>query len=527
MTGFEHDDKESDLNSEGQEFLKNSNELKSKINTLFPKDSYEETSQNSELTIAVLTSDSHQQSRFQSVLKKIDTKALYVSSLKDFYELIKLESIDLAIVDVRHMSEEDVVLQNHPQVKNNDIRLCFFYNSKTQPLLFSAFEVKNYGLINTTGSLAGQLKLVLERIEGEDHLVEAKDQSINELQKTKQSYKKIIEESESLKREKFYRELLVQTTEHLSPLWEDVDFFKGLSTRMDELAFTKRFGIYLLGPNNNRLISPRYSEEKFEKLPPLWLGEANQDGVGIVGQNQAMQVVLDLWGGCFQVLYLYDSRKQPQALIFIEADEDCDRGFKWQELEQNLNNVYSRNLLRRAANGLQVTSEMNSFDFYELIDNQSRSLEGRNSILKTIEFRTLFQTIANKPNLEFQFSAFMREFFKPLISKLNVSFRYSTLSGYKVAFLISETDSDEFDSVVKNYAKQFPFWRFFDSASELVISDLKPTVRSRPLSLSSLIGIKSQRPEFKPNTIRETLNSAPSKKLPRSAVRPRRTSIVN
>jgi hypothetical protein len=464
-------------------------------------------SDSNQFKIILLTNDERQQKRFKEIFEKVDVQAIFTHDLDQFWHMANVEDCDLCLVDVRQMSSGNRTLKNHPRVVNNELPLGFFYANGSQALVFSTYDFNHFGLINSSMSLAGQLKSILLRVEKSQSVQNTIKSFEYDKIKAEKTTKKFIEENESLKAKAFYHGMLESVTAQMKGLWKDVDFYQSTSNYLQQINFVKRFSFYVLNHAGNKLISPSLDQDKYEKLPSIWMDQACENGIHMVGQNKSNQIAIDLWGANFIQVHFFDAHDNPVALGLFEVEEEFVEKFNWIEFENRLNSQFTRHLLNRKLSQVTIDNELNSFELLEYIRKKNANLNKDHRLLKEINFNAIFRTATQKDSVSFSWKNFYQEYFRPLMAQFNFDYKVCYFSGEKVYVVIPEAESDTFDFEVKAYNKKFPFWRYFEAPDQMVLSDLTPKAQSRPFSI---LGInenyshgtsqtaQTEREEFKP-----------------------------
>lgn len=443
-------------------------------------------SESNQFKIILLSNEERQQKRFKDIFEKVGVEAIFTHDLDQFWHTANVEECDLCLIDVRQMSSGNRTLKNHPRVVNNELPLAFFYANNSQALVYSTYDFNHHGLINSSMSLAGQLKSILLRVEktqGVQNTIKSLEYDRLMAEKAK---RKFVEENEHLKQKSFYHGMLETLSEQMKGLWKEVDFYHGVGQFLQSVNFVKRYSFFLLNHAGNKLISPTMDQDKYEKLPSIWMDQSCSNGIHMVGQNKANQIAIDLWGAQFVQVHFFDAYDNPIAIALLEVEEEFVEKFNWIEFENRINGQFTRNLLSRKLSNVAIDNELNSFEFFEFIRKKNSNLNRDNKILKEISFTEIFSkafTKESQNSLSFSWKNFYQEYFRPLMANLNFEYKVCYFSGEKVFFIIPEEETEKFDYEMKAYNKRFPFWRYFEAADKMVLSDLAPQFRSRPFSL--------------------------------------------
>ncbi|CAM9942459.1 unnamed protein product, partial [Chrysoparadoxa australica] len=113
--------------------------------------------------VSILVSDIKRGKELSDIFRQIGVHPYVCTSLPQFWgEAIK-ETPHLAIIDVKHMSQGEYLLKDHPKVKSEEMPIVFTYENSSAPLLYSTFDLLSLGSINMDLPLTGQVKSILKR----------------------------------------------------------------------------------------------------------------------------------------------------------------------------------------------------------------------------------------------------------------------------------------------------------------------------------------------------------------------------
>ena len=181
-----------------------------------------------QLSVALLLSDLKEVKEISAVFRKLGIIPHFYEDLKTFWTGTLERIPSLCIVDVKKMSEGDLVLCDHPAVKSEQLPLVFFYSKNTEPLLVSTNEFFHLGLLKKTEDYESSIRAILKRV---NHFIFL----AHENQKLKVEKLKMIETVDHLnqvvlieKQTDQYRSMVNSVCMQLEELRGESDFFKAV-----------------------------------------------------------------------------------------------------------------------------------------------------------------------------------------------------------------------------------------------------------------------------------------------------------
>ena len=116
-----------------------------------------------EFQVALLMDDISEAKKVSDALRELGIFAHYFQDLDEMWVSLNAYTPGFCIVDVKKMSSGSVQLKQHPKIKNNTLKVAFYYKDSTQILLNSAKGINHYGLIRDELSLEEQLRAIIFR----------------------------------------------------------------------------------------------------------------------------------------------------------------------------------------------------------------------------------------------------------------------------------------------------------------------------------------------------------------------------
>lgn len=444
------------------------------------------------ITVALLLSELKEVKEISSLLKKEGIVPHFYEDLKTFWNGTLEHLPSLCIVDVKKMSEGDLILRNHPAALAEEMPILFYYTDKTEPLLASAYGFYNLGFIKQSKNYEGTLKSALKRVHKmlalEDHYLAQK------LVTTAQ--KEQIERLENqLKMERLsdnYSSMVKNVCLDFEKYKHDADFFKILEKVFQGIDEIEAFSYLELSYNGQKLISPLSHLQKFKTIPSLWLGQACGQGIELFAQNMATQVAVDVMGGDLVSLLIKGDGVNPEKIIFIKSiNETFLNNFDWLLLEAYLNGFYGvikSKLLKPLNNEKKFASSFLAMSFIdEFLFGKMASEKGARSNyekmhLVNLDLTSLLQAILKKGTNRFYWNHFATEFINKLDIQTKSTYRYFDFGVMNIAFLVNKNESDYFYDQLKIHTQKFSYWKYFEDTDWAMTQKIEPALSMSPTS---------------------------------------------
>lgn len=465
--------------------------MKQKIQGMMNDLKEKETIEN--LSVALLLSDIEDCKNVSEVFREMGIVPHYYESLKDFWKGTLSIMPSLAIVDVKLMSEGERLLRNHPFVKTNQLPLCFFYNDENAPLVYSTFEILNYGIIRKETNLRGQIKSALRRF---NHTLEvnAKEKDF-EIQTTKMERQvtTLISASEKLKEEDYYRNFLDSVVSRFESKRNARDFNEALTVVFDSVREIQEWSLLELSKNGQRLVSPALENTKFTAIPSLWLGQPCRAGIQTFAQNLASQVGVDLMGGELMSIMIKGKYENPDSILLIRCEnESFLNHFNWENLERYLSGLYSSFCLKETNIEATLSNIINPYELFQKMDKQNfdeLSGEDEGEHLITADFSELIQFVRSKPSIRFYWNDFFKDFLYRFENQYKMNLKVSTFNvGYIGIHAENEVKEKVFRSL-KAYVTRFPYWKYFEDIDIVMVKEMTPKIKMIHFSSDAVLSM--------------------------------------
>lgn len=458
------------------------------------------------VSVALLLSDLSEVKEISSVFKKLGVIPHFYEDLRTFWNGTLERLPALCIVDVKKMSEGDLVLRDHPAVIAEEMPLLFYYTDKTEPLLVSTHHFYHLGVLKQSSNYEGPLKAILKRL----NKVAALEQHYHMLKVTTSAQKEQIERLEVALREEEradnYQSMVKGVCLEFEKLRTESDFFKSLEKVFHSVDEIEEFAFLELSFNGQKLISPISHLQKFRNIPSLWLGQACTHGIELFAQNMATQVAVDIMGGDLVSLLIKGQEGKPDKMIFIKSkNEIFYNNFDWNLLEAYLNGFYAtfkNKLATPIDNSRKFSSAFEAMSFLDqyLFGQTSTEALSNKSIqdmrLVDLDLSSLMQVVLRKGTNRFFWNRFMTEFINKLEIQTRTDFRFFEFGVGNLGFLVKAQDLDVFFDQLKDFSNRFQYWKYFEDSEGVLAQLIQPKVTMSPMSahayLTKILDIESE-----------------------------------
>jgi len=436
------------------------------------------------MTVAMLLSDIESLKELSALFKKLNVVPYFYEDLKSFWTGVIERMPTLAIVDVKMMSHGEHNLTAHPLVQKAELPLVFYYTEKTEPLLISTESFYHLGTIKKREhrDLEGAVRTLLLRA-NKFLALEAKlyhasiDLNVEREKETRLRLE--MEQRFKMERSQLLIKDLIFQMEEMS---HQMDFFPILEKSFNLVEAFTDFAILELNHNKHKLISPVLSGHKFKSIPSIWLPQKELQGISLLSQNLANQVVYELFGGHIVNLLIKGEEKHPDLLIYIKCkDETFFQHFEWSLLEIFINSFYTKHLLNLKKLGSEQSFKLSTSEALQTLDSMRMNLKSDTSHsigqkLVNLNFSKLIEFNLKNPLNIFYWDKFKND----LLLKITHSHRgelvYFENGVYDLSFIVKNDEAEILFRDLKEWIGRFPYWKYFESEDRGIYADLAADV---------------------------------------------------
>lgn len=447
-----------------------------------------------EQQVALLIADLEVARTISSIFKQIGIAPYIYNSLQDYWKGVLEDRPDLTVADVRLLSDGNLLLKDHPLIVDKSIEISFYWEKETAPLLVSTYDLHHHGLICRELPLTGQIKNVLMRFNEWSELRRKAEDESSQSKVLDKKINAVIHSSESLKEKAFYQKLLRSIIARFENRRDEHHFDQLVAQVFGTVQEITQYTIFELSRSGQKLVTSTLENEKFQHIPPLWLGKTCEDGIEFFAQNMASQVCVDLMGGELMSLCIQGVNQHPDRLIILKLkNEDVLAHFEWDMLESYMSGFYSHLKLRQQNSIIKTENQyLSPWQLYSLLDQGIRgkiSAEGERLgsdryLMIDISFDQMLFEIQSR-NLRFHWEDFISNFFAGITRHKNIDFKLSFFGVNHAVCLVEKEMAEELFDFVKAYTSRFSFWRYFDEAELVLGKSLRPVISMVPSSITA------------------------------------------
>lgn len=430
-----------------------------------------------ELKVAILCSDLKMGQEISNTLRIHGNFAYYYRELKDLWQLLNSESIDLLICDILSINEDGLRLADHPKIAARKVPIAFIFDKLTQSLLSTAYQIGNIGYVYREVSTGHQLSNILLTALELKQLRTNLGQTEHELLALKNKFQNKFEENEEIKKSfgklKNISEIIREFQKY--KINDPQEFLASLGQYFESWKMIKKYSFYQINGSGQKLVSPDLSGHKMTKLPPLWLGKYCLEGIESFAQEMALQVIFDQMGIETILLRLNGAHDRPDILVFFQLHEvyshQAEDDYQWTIFESLLSNLYKKSLLFTPVDETLAESFISPWDALTFIDEQGKLETEIGYRIANINLNLFNQLIAMKETKEFRWKAFFTDYLLELSKAMKGDVKISSFGTLQVLCMLPSHYFEENYQRLKSFVQKFEYWRYF-TREDIIFSPL-------------------------------------------------------
>lgn len=439
--------------------------------------------QGSNLSVALLISDIEEVKEITNVFRKLGVIPYFYEDLKSFWNGTLERIPALAIVDVKKMSDGNLILKNHPNVMTEELPIIFYYTQNTEPLLVSTQEIFHLGTIKQKSNYENVFKGLLKRI---NKIIQLEQENHNLKIKLQASVDEIKLKEEALVKKnnlEKYSELSKLLCHKIATESLEKDFESILSHLIDSTEAFDTFSIVELSFNGQKLVSPINHSAKYRSIPSLWLGQTSENGIQFFAENMASQVANEILGSRVVALSIKGNAQNPEKIIFIKAIDDlCFNHFDWTLLESFLSGLFASQKLHEKNHHQSLKEFHSTFDALTFIDQLNFKNKTEELSLIQLDLSSILSVVQRDGTQKFFWKKFRDDFIYRLKVQSKIDFRLFENGVTGLGFLVNNKESDIFFNELKNFADRFAYWKYFENNELTIFQEINPKVSMTPTS---------------------------------------------
>lgn len=429
-----------------------------------------------EIQVAILIEDIAQAKILSDGLREMGIFAHYYNALDEFWISLNTYTPELAIVDVKLMSQGNLLFRNHPKVKNEELKFCFFYKDSTKALANSTYGLNHFGLIRSDISVSDQIKPILRRINTELYLTEQNEIMSGRIERLKVHSQRLSEDQEKSHNTIKSFEQVKNLMQRFGNVKNKSDFLARSIYFFNEWEDCIKFGVYYINNTSQKLISPKANKPKYKVMPDLWLANECRNGISEYALEMAFDVSYGLIDEKVIGIKVSGGHENPDVIILARFNDSMVSHFDWELLELKLNSEYRRAM---TIENSELATQTIDRDFYkvfqEMDDIQYHQVQTSSKFLH-IDFSNLMNHIETNLENRFQWRSFSIDLnFEMAYLLGNQECLTSVAPGHFIVKLRKESIEVEYQKV-QNYFSELELWRYFEDSTVMLSANIAPTM---------------------------------------------------
>lgn len=434
-----------------------------------------------DLSVALLVSDMKHTKELSDALRSFGVFPHFYRELDELWVAVNQQLPDLVVVDVTKMSQGTLVLKNHPRIIDGKLNLSFFFSPDSKFLLNSTFHMNNFGVIDSTLNLKGQVESILLRLSSHLESVKRSSALNSRIDRLQTRTTRVLKEYNDLVEFTQGQDEVKSIINKIETRMRGSDFTSALVSSLNEWKRVEQFTYFELNPSGQRLISGDFVRSKFIAMPALWLGQECKRGIEPFAIEMAQQVSMEVIDGVVDRIELSGKFDQPSMIIFVKKDIEATSPVDWDMFKVLLQSSY-RNYLLNTQKEAMLDRVINAWDALAIQDEIHYQQRQADIKLVNISFATLLGTIRSKYTNRFYWKAFCRDFMSQLEDHLTDDTIFSFYGAHE---LVVFCEKDHFESNFTNldkFVREFTYWKYFEDSSTVLSSNIRPNVKIIPPS---------------------------------------------
>ena len=430
-----------------------------------------------EFSVSLLIDNISEAKLISDALRELGIYAHFYEDLDEFWVSANTSSPDLAIIDVKKMSQKNLLFKNHPKVKNRQLNFAFFYKESTRPLLNSIRSLSYSGLIALELDLVSQLRSLLLQVERQSQLENENNILRDRVQRLQKRSNKILKDVEVSYNFEGQFQLLQELITRFGSLKQEDSFITRAIDLFSKWDDCTQFGVYELNDTHQKLVAPRIVRKGYKQLPDLWPSQQRQDGIANFAQEMAMEVAYDTFDTNLKMIQVHSTHNEPDIIIIGEFVEQNLIDFQWEMLELFLTGQYRAQVLNRVKGPVRNERHINIWECFSLLDDISFHQSKPLHKVAGLNFNPLLNIIKGKHGNRFYWKSFYSDFISQLSQNLSGNYKISEFGVQDFLVFIDQKYLESDFSKLRSFVADFPYWRYFEDSAIIMNSNMAPELK--------------------------------------------------
>lgn len=473
----------------------------------------------SKFTVALLLSDFKETQLIHDELKRQNVESHFYDDLTSFWTGIIHKKPSFCIVDIKLIAHNNLLLSDHPLIKEQETSLVLYYADSTAPLLISTHLFDEVNTLKKSNNYQPALERIVEikkaKYDKRQQYIELKNLFLQK----EAEVKKLSQVQTTQAQVTHYQSLVKKTCLDFDKLRYKVDFNNAIEKIFDSINEIESYSILELSFNGQKLISAFSDSAKNHQIPSIWLGKSCTNGIESFAQNMATQVAMEQMPGNLVSLLIRGKKNEVTKMIFIKSSQETFYNhYDWDVLESYLNGFIatSENLdtsndvmdTRRLSGPFEAMSYIDQYLFGQSAHDSKVSKLDPNLKLVSVDLTELIERVLKQKTNRFYWNRFLTDFVNKFEIQSGYSFKYFEYGVNQISFLVAQNQFQNFYDQLREYASNFSYWKYFENSDGILAAIIEPKVFMIPLSAYAYISKVS---ESNSNVVQE--NIGPEKKI--------------
>jgi hypothetical protein len=427
--------------------------------------------------VALLMEDISEAKILTDVLRQVGIYAHFYQSLDEYWVDANTKTPNLTIVDVKKMSDGELLFENHPKVKSGHLCFSFFYSEDSKFLLNSTYNLNHHGYLKKEISLNGQLMSILRRRNNELHLLDQNVDLAKKIDRVQKRTQVICDQAQRSHQFEAQFNLMDEFFKKFGQSNDKNTFYKNLTSALNEWAPCISFGAYKISKNAQKLTSLSPVGPKFKAFPDLWLSRPSENGISGYAREMAEDVSTDYLLNASRSIEIKGRFSNGDALLIGNFDENKLTAFDWNVFGERLSNLYRAALIAEM-NTEESSSELTSYEAFSLLDDIYFHQAHNNYKVLNLDLSNLLTLLKEQHGNRFYWKTFFSDFKEELCQNISGDYKFSAYGTQSILLFIDKKHLDRDFQTLKHMISDFSYFKYFEDTTILMKDRNKPELSS-------------------------------------------------
>jgi hypothetical protein len=436
----------------------------------------------SDLKVALLTDDMLLGQEISTSFRTWKVFPFFYQTLKDLWPMLKTETVDLLVVDIRKLEDKGMLLKDHPAISHGQIPITIIMEAKYKPLLGMAQQIPHMGFIyrelNQTTQLKGAALLAASLMSMRKRLINMEQ----DVQKAKEEALLAHKRNDDLTKNlgKMIRIAEIVKKTHRHSLNQVKGFRDVVASFFDSWKIVQQFTICCLNDSQQKIYTPEHKSTKYQSFAPLWLGSPAVQGIDRLAREALLPCAYNYYGTDVVALDVVGDLEHPEIIIFLKVEQEKIRcvedTYHWILLEQILSNLYKKAIVgeQKAMVGKQqLLAPWEALDLMDKLSNLETDTGERCCLILLKKFNLA----VTDPSVDFfEWKNFFTDFTMGLMSITDQQIKLASFGTLDILLFLPSHAVDTLSLKIQQFVKEFDYWTYAKPQNLLWRRDQLPEV---------------------------------------------------